>query len=173
MSKDSQTTYSLDYIICPHCNEKSGRQISHLYDQTPRSWGPWECDNCDKYFSGTVNAPRDVTLVKEDRPPKTRLLTLMKFPGKKGDVFFVLNHFDYGHGDPNDELQSHNQYFFEEHSCPTNWLRDTAVVVQNGDQDPHGFLEHVRTVRVEKYFDENDYELVEKTFPEVKYDKAS
>jgi ribosomal protein L37AE/L43A len=172
MKIESITTYSQEYILCPHCGEKSGQRICHLYDQTPRRFGPWACENCDKYFSGTVNAPSDVTLVKEDKPPKKRLLTLLKFPGKDGDVFFIQNHFDYGHSDPYDELQSHNQYFFEEHSCPTNWLRNTAVVVQNGDHDPHGFLEYVRTVRVEKDFDEDDYELVEKTFPEVKHVEA-
>lgn len=37
-----------------------------------------------------------------------------------------------------------DQFYFEEHSCPTNWLRDIVEVYdKNGDSDPHGFMKYV------------------------------
>jgi hypothetical protein len=39
----------------------------------------------------------------------------------------------------------HKHYFYEEHSCPTNWLKPTMVYV-NGDADPHGLIEFVATI---------------------------
>jgi hypothetical protein len=44
-----------------------------------------------------------------------------------------------------DEVRSWRQHFYEEHTCPTNFIRIEAIV-HNGDHDPHGVFEYVDTV---------------------------
>lgn len=58
-------------------------------------------------------------------------------------------------------------FFYEEHSCPTNWLRQCASVIEDGDNDPHGFLKFVRSVDVSGDFDEDDDEQWPMMFPEA------
>jgi hypothetical protein len=38
-----------------------------------------------------------------------------------------------------------SKFYFEEHSCPTNWLNVCAIMV-NGDQDPHGLFQFVKEI---------------------------
>jgi hypothetical protein len=80
-----------------------------------------------------------------------RVLSLLKLETADGPIFFVIDgrHLE----SAPDEAQGDNRYFYEEHSCPTNWLRNCVMVVKDGDCDPHGFLEFVRSVDVAPDFD--------------------
>ena len=62
------------------------------------------------------------------------------------------------------EEQESERYFFEEHSCPTNWLRDCVTVIEDGDPDPHGFMEFVRSVPIALDFDEDNDDAVRELF---------
>ena len=42
-------------------------------------------------------------------------------------------------------MHAHAQYFYEEHTCPTNWLRIPMISVA-GNHDPHGLFEFVDAV---------------------------
>jgi len=162
--------YSHDFVVCPWCNEKSGHRVDHLYDSPGTRWGPWYCNECGGSFSGSVTGPRDVT-VRKEREDKTflRSMALLKLDGKDGPVYFVIDHRRYceGAGETDEEMRSHQRYFFEEHSCPTNWLRDCAAVIQDGDCDPHGFLDFVRAVDVQEDFDADSDEQWPILFPEA------
>lgn len=46
---------------------------------------------------------------------------------------------------PNDELQEQNRYFYEEHTCPTNFIR-VPLISFKGDHDPHGLFRFVRSI---------------------------
>ena len=35
------------------------------------------------------------------------------------------------------------RYFFEEHTCPTNWTKSIAEIVIGEDEDPHGFARFI------------------------------
>lgn len=115
---------------------------------------------------GEVAAPGEVSLKREDKPPYGRAMALLRFDGKDGPVFFVMDRKYHTAGEEVEELQSHDSYFFEEHSCPINWLRDCVKVIQDGDVDPHGFLSHVRSVEVPRDFDEDDDDAVRDLFPD-------
>lgn len=95
-------------------------------------------------------------------------LSLLKFDGKDGPVFFVVKGLAKAHAS-DEEMQSSAAYFYEEHSCPTNWLRDCVAVIENGGDDPHGFLEHVRTVQVSNALEPEDFkrESWQELFPEA------
>lgn len=56
---------------------------------------------------------------------------------------------------------------FEEHSCPTNWLRDCVAVIESKDTDPHGFLTFVRAVEVSGDFNADDDDQWAILFPEA------
>lgn len=162
--------YRHEFVICPCCGEESGARVDHLYDDAlPRSFGPWYCDRCGGPFSGTVMAPGVVEIRKDERRESfTRSMVLLKFDGKDGPTFFVMDHKRYEQPDDTPEsIQSSTRYLFEEHSCPTNWLRECAAVIQDGDCDPHGFLEFVRTVDVPADFDADSDEQWPILFPEV------
>lgn len=162
------TIYQQDFLICPWCDQQSGQRVDHLYsDALPRAFGSWECKECGRSFRGTVTAPGTVTLERDEAAKVYgRALALLRFNGKDGPVYFVMDRRYHTPGEPDEEFQSHESYFFEEHSCPTNWLRDCVTVIENGDMDPHGFLDHVRSVEVPRDFDEDDDDKVRDLFPE-------
>lgn len=154
-----KTTYKFEYVVCPWCEGESGHRIDHLYDiHFPVPFGPWLCNLCGASFSGSVLSPGDVSLRKvESDLALARSMILLKLDAKDGTVFFVIDRdrlFDVP-DDSYEIIQSSQRYFFEEHSCPTNWLRDCAAVIYNGDPDPHGFLKFVRSVDVPRDFDDD------------------
>ncbi len=163
-------TYTQVYVVCPWCEQESGHRVCHLFNPKyePYAWGPWTCEKCRCEFRGSVNMVNEVTVerVGTGKPKYGRALALLLLDGKDGPVYFVMDRRYYTPGEPDEEFQSHEQYFFEEHSCPTNWLRDCEVVIQYGDQDPHGFLTHVRSVEVTDDFDTDDEDAIRNLFPE-------
>lgn len=44
-----------------------------------------------------------------------------------------------------EELLQDKEYFYNEHTCPTNFL-DVELICENGDTDPHGIFEFVDAV---------------------------
>ncbi len=47
--------------------------------------------------------------------------------------------------DDTEKMNSHHEYFYEEHTCPTNFIRIPLISV-DGDHDPHGVFRFVRSV---------------------------
>lgn len=45
-----------------------------------------------------------------------------------------------------DQERGDSSFYYESHSCPTNWIGDAVMISLNGDTDPHGFLRYVREV---------------------------
>lgn len=165
------TIYTKDFCVCPWCEARTDSALDHLYDKPGGTFGPWYCSECRAPFSGRINAPHDVTLWKEQNADSafSPSVALIRFDGKDGPTFFVMKH-DRCRAAPDEtdeQNQEHQRYFFEEHSCPTNWLRECVAVIQNGNTDPHGFLTFVRAVDVGNDFDEDDDEQWAILFPEA------
>lgn len=78
--------------------------------------------------------------------PKPHSWSLLTLIGAELSLYFVMEE---RYGNPaQDDYENGQRYFYEEHSCPTNWLGDCVAVIEAGDSDPHGFLTFVRTVRI-------------------------
>ena len=112
-----------------------------------------------------VEKSRVVLRKVEERGYFGRAMALLKLESADGPVYFVVE----GLVSDEDvkEQQKHARYFYEEHSCPTNWIDQTAAVIHNGDADPHGFLEFVRIVEVPEgkdFSDDNEWAIL---FPEA------
>ena len=163
--------YHHDLAICPWCGAESGHRVDHLYgDKAWHEAGPWYCDKCRQPFRVKINAPGDVEVTRTGaRGIISRSLALLKFDGKNGPVFFVMDHDRYREDttEGDEQNQESQRYFFEEHSCPTNWLHECVAVIEDGDTDPHGFLDFVHAVDVPQDFDINDDEQWSALFPEA------
>ncbi len=157
-------TYEVRHVFCfcPWCQEKSGQRVDHLFASAPTPFGPWYCDVCGRGFTGNVDELRNVTLHKNDRDQYVRTFVLLRRADT--NLFLVLD--AKRHVDKDDDGHGHLQYLYEEHSCPTNWLRECVAVIDNGDADPHGFLSVIRSIDAEKNVDTDkvDWEVV---FPEA------
>lgn len=126
------------YVVCPHCGENSGGAIDHLIaDHREMSWGPWYCGHCKRGFAGTVTADGDVSVKKVDSS-FTKCFDLVCLPPQKHPVYFILST-----AHPTDSEPESTKFFYESHSCPTNWLRDIEMISIEGDQDPHGLIEYI------------------------------
>lgn len=163
------TLYQHDLIVCPWCGAQSGKQVDHLYrHKLPQRFGPWYCEECQQAFSGEVIAPGDITVEKTPEMAKKRsYLVLLR--RDQSELFFVMKHDQYvEHDGPN---LGFARYFFEEHSCPVNWLSDCIAVIDAGDTDPHGFLRFVDVVEIPADFDPDDSDQWSKIFPEAFLEK--
>jgi hypothetical protein len=72
---------------------------------------------------------------------KTVALLSADMAGRR--VFFMIE--DCASDCPDDELQSVGRYFYEEHSCPTNFIPVEEIFTAT-EGDPHGLFKHVRSV---------------------------
>ena len=97
---------------------------------------------------------------------------------KIADVFFVVE----GQASDDEHPDKHEEYYYTEHTCPTNFAQGFEAIVQGGSFDPHGCFEYVRSVWMpQRYADaqkiveerssnaagEPVNDLLEKLFPEL------
>jgi hypothetical protein len=67
-----------------------------------------------------------------------------------------------------DEMNQHQKYFYEQHTCPTNFIRIPLIAV-DGDVDPHGIFEFVEAVWMMDEYDSADCdEYLCEVFPQIK-----
>jgi hypothetical protein len=127
------------YANCPTCSRFAFR-IDHLKIGQSVTWA---CDKCGTQFdlvrqgdddvcmepTGKKNTPLCVTLVSDTVPP----------------IEMKVNTWNYAHsqGYSPEEFFDHEKYFYEEHTCPTNWLREVEQMTCEGDHDPHGLFRFV------------------------------
>lgn len=151
------------HIVCPHC-EHVDSSIDHLIAARREcSWGRWYCDECGGGYEGTVSAEGAVTVQKAKCGESfTRGLDLLCIPPQQHPVYFVVlaSH-------PTGRDANGTRYYYEEHSCPTNWLRKILLVCVEGDQDPHGLIKYIETAPYnEKVVDDPNHDWCE-TFPQI------
>lgn len=164
--------YSQQYAVCPWCSGHSGRRVDHLFeDRHVGRFGPWACDACHRYFEGTVSPAFEVVLKKTEESknfgPRAKYLVLLRIDTKDGPLFLITANLWQSADESAEEVAGHLVYFYEEHECPTNLLRECIMIYANGSPDPHGFWQYVRSVRVEWDFDEDDDNAIMALFPEL------
>ena len=136
-------TFTKRFITCPHCQE-GVHTVEHLIQNAQNPTykgechaGPWYCDNCGHSFflvassDGTI----DVTLHKEVSTPIT---VLLEIPPQQHPIVLKVAHKNYGGPVEENNLR----YFYEEYTCPINYLRDVLEVSVEGDSDPHGLASY-------------------------------
>ncbi len=88
-------------------------------------------------------------MVEHTTKPGYALLRMKSMDDKI--VYFIMDCPRYsfnkeGTFDDEETQQSGDEYKYEEHSCPTNWLGDCVEVICEGQVDEHGIMEFVRSV---------------------------
>lgn len=93
-------------------------------------------------------------------------VTLLKLEAGSSPVFIILDN-PRNAGETIEQIKEHQQYVFEEHSCPANWMPQCVAIIQDGDPDPHGFLTFVRSADVPEGFETYGHQDWDKIFPEA------
>jgi ribosomal protein L37AE/L43A len=142
MIKANIITETTHYIECPYCH-KSKERIDHLFEENTNrketSFGPWYCDECGGSYEGVVRG-QDVFIKLNTNKRKDDSLVFLR----NGNVLLIVKgmYFD------GDLDKGHQEYFYNEHTCPTNYFKSVEMVVdlKTGDTDPHGIFEYVDAI---------------------------
>lgn len=134
------------HIVCPSCGNADGFGCGHILAYPiGRRFGPWYCDSCGHAIDGTRTADGIDIEMRPERKVTTVDVLVLK-PQQK-PVYFVVEGMRFEgwrDHDPSRDHADHARYFYESHSCPTNWLKPVMVYF-DGDADPHGLIEFVAT----------------------------
>jgi hypothetical protein len=131
-------------IVCPSCG-KGDHGVDHLIQNVPYTFGPWYCDECGTGFLGTAYPDGRVTArIWKDRKVKTRVLLRLEPTDKP--IHIEVDGMVFRGGD-NDDGPEHDAekstYFYEEHTCVTNFLHDAVETWLGQEADPHGIFKFV------------------------------
>jgi hypothetical protein len=103
----------------------------------------WTCQECREQAHVVRINEHDFQVVptsKKETPITVTLRSVTVPP-----ITVKVNTWKYAHsqGLPQEEFVENERYFYNEHTCPTNWLRDIEQIEFEGDRDPHGVFEFV------------------------------
>ena len=115
-----------------------------------------------------IPEPKDLYVPVDDLD-MFKTFVLLSLDLKDGPLYFIIKGSSNYYQDDN-ELQSHSKYYYEEHTCPTNFIR-IPLICFKGDTDQHGLFTHVRTVYMPLEYleceDNEEDEFVASLFPEI------
>ena len=134
---------SIYYIDCPFCGAvgKEGcGSISHLLG-SDTTFGPWCCESCGKAIEGEVRSGK-VFVEKCTQHHQSDSLVLLRLDPLPKSLFLIAKGM-YWDGNLSEE---HQRYFYEEHTCPTNILRDAQEIIYHNDSDIHGFFKFLKAI---------------------------
>lgn len=157
------STYTKIFMICPHCGAHTDSSVDYL--DVGESFGPWYCDECGGGYQGNANGA--ATEVHKIKSRFSKTLDLLVLEPHDKTIYFVLLGNRY-HPEPDDGYDG-KQFFYESHSCPTNWIGKTVMISVDGNTDPHGLLKFVRSVPSLALPDDPNTEdkIIITAFPEV------
>jgi hypothetical protein len=141
------------FFLCPKCGKDDGFEVTHYLEaKEDRTFGAWYCRRCGAAVRGTWrHESRTVELRDGDhhRLPAIHGLMLLKLtnadPGCP--IYFVVeqtilpDHHS-KEADPIAAAIAGLTYYVNEHTCPTNLIRVTAII-EDGDDDHHGVVKFV------------------------------
>jgi hypothetical protein len=159
------------YIVCPYCGDSEGFPCGSILD---RSWdapfGPWYCEACGGAIRGRL-VPGSGNRIEIEKLTERKIETadLLVLRPQTKPVYFVVKGMRFEGGfrvsdklrqaaqvirslpkdvkmtvETEQEIAEHKVFFYESHSCPTNWLKPERIYY-DGDNDPHGLIEFVAT----------------------------
>lgn len=134
---------------CQECGETE-KSYAHLF--VGQRFGPWYCDNCGLGVYGVVL--EDGVELKKVKDRKVNTLVLLKLNVPNTDIHIVVRGMDFsedGTVDYSDD--SSTEYYYNEHTCPWNYLR---LPIKDGDDtDPHGLFVFQEKVLMPKGYDDH------------------
>lgn len=162
MSTTALKTKTIHYFTCPFCDDKEEHTVDHLIDRQPNNrmatFGPWHCASCRNGINGSVGRINGEIVLTLDPVPVvgeikyTGGYVLLQSPALAEGGFIHLLVRDthiFTVGDKT-ETARRMKYFYDEHTCPTNWVRNIERFIEKGDTDPHGVFQYIDHVTDEE-----------------------
>lgn len=120
------------HVACPSCGNLS--RIDFAIKNYKYTW--W-CHNedCGKQYSWTWNDDESI----DAEPTGTvieRNSVLLELPPQTESIYLILK----------GTKGKNTEYLYNEHQCPSNYLRDVTEVYINDDPDPHGLFKFVASI---------------------------
>jgi hypothetical protein len=132
------------FLQCPAC-EKGEFAVSHIV--AGQSFGPWCCESCGTYVEGVREGATFELKILPDLKREKITVTLQS--KTVPPITLKLNSWQYIPGTTAappltpERAWDNATYFYNEHTCPTNFMREVAEIIFQGDSDPHGVFEFV------------------------------
>ena len=130
--KETTIIVTQTYALCPHCG-KTGSTIDHA----ELEWfPPWCCNHCGEWYQA-----RKIQGCFEVRKaiPRMGIWDCVRHPDywlilKCGDLVVIIKS---SHSPPKgtetkEEWLGHLEYYYEEHTCPTNFIRGVDEIAYEG-----------------------------------------
>lgn len=141
-------------LTCPECGRFSW-PMEHIFNDVgdrrqPVAFGPWYCERC---HWGIIGRAIDELTVEVERHTDRCIPTRVTLEGPQpadgsAPLRIVVEGRLFVEGDRtpviDDEQREQDRYFYEEHTCPKNFLH-VLEVQQGDDRDPHGVFRYVST----------------------------
>lgn len=139
------------YAVCPCCQEQTST-IDHLLGKDTTTW--WYCDNCGERYEIMFKRSGEV-YTKPMNERKEKHLVLLR----NGDIGLVVEGMSFSGSVP----EEHHEYYYNEHTCPTNYMKVVLAVIdlKHRDQDPHGIFEYVATLDYDQNVEDCNYDYSE------------
>jgi len=80
-------------------------------------------------------------------------LVLLRVPPRLSPIYLVVRATQYR---PEEAVDSGDEYFYNQHTCPTNWIGDVEMVIADGSTDPHGVAQWVASIPAGDLLDDDD-----------------
>ena len=141
------------YFLCPSCG-KHEFEVEHLFEDEvsgEREVGPWQCDECDATWMVRVR-PGHGTLDVVPAPQRSwHNWDILELAGAGETIVrLVVPGLSFEKDRKLDEELERKRFYYEENTCPTNYLRRATLVASGdrehwGDDDPHGLFRFAAT----------------------------
>jgi len=154
------------FFGCPDCGSQE-HTSQHL--KAGDSFGPWYCDICGCGIRGVADGNGGAD-IEETKTRTRKTLSLLRLRIEDGEPVHIIVEglvFYDGASDPVID-QDKKRYFYEEHTCPSNFLG--CLIKEGADTDPHGLFEHQETVFMPEDYDSSyigDFEQWQEIFPSL------
>lgn len=135
---------------CLHCGQDTSSPIDHIDLNVPdRDIGGWHCQGCG--MENVLSIVNKTLMITPSLKKETKLISLLKSfePLMSGDYIYIFIKTSSRSGkdgvvDSLDKINDDKEYWINQHTCPSNWLRHS--ISHDNDLDPHGVFQHVRTI---------------------------
>ena len=129
-------TETLKKVVCPTCHEP-GSTVNHLIDEPSIRETAWHCNQCGMEI--LIKVGLGGLYVAPGKQKCDRTLVLLQ----NDQIALVVEGINFS-----DQPNDNNEYFYNEHTCPTNYLTRVIDVIDLKEKqtDPHGLFKFVKSI---------------------------
>ena len=146
------TITPIRHFACPNgCDHRFN--VEHMFGRAQTA-GPWYCDDCGQGWNIASDGERvsvekaTANLAGEGDGKLRKCFVTLEIPPQRESIFFKVRGMLWT-PTITEETAERQRYYYEEHTCPTNWLRNVEEIRIGDDADPHGLAQFVAVYNVD------------------------